>query len=72
MRDVLAGGILVRSGSPAQPSLVKKVLPRRPGTLGLRRVALRRPHVPMHKVVVQPGQLASPHMAFGYPSLAMH
>lgn len=68
MRDILAGGILRTHEGVCGPR--RKALPRR------RRIDQNRPGfqtapVPP-KAAVQPGQLASPLMLFGFPSLAVH
>lgn len=69
MRDVLAGGILVTSTALGP-------IPRR--TVFARRRRIARPAVNLRLAPtprsspVQPGQLASPLLRFGFPSLALH
>ena len=66
MHDVLAGGVLV-STSRWQRSFRRKQRAARQR----QRIASGRP-APRHKVNVQPGQLSSPLLKFGFPSLAVH
>lgn len=69
MRDILAGGILdVRDWT---------VLDVRKAPLSRRRRPTRardgvRPMPPPPSSAVQPGQLASPFLKFGFPSLSLH
>ncbi len=69
MRDVLAGGILVT------PAALGPVSPR---NVHARRRRIARPAVSPRLAwtprssPVQPGQLASPLLKFGFPSLALH
>ena len=71
MRDILAGGSLVLTGSRPQffrlPAKPRRRLARRG-----RQPGLRSNRSPIADVAVQPGQLASPHLKFGFPSLAVH
>ncbi len=69
MRDMLAGGILVTQDAGVQISSKTSYSRRRQTARA--RIAVR----PTSKVPcsdVQPGQLASPLLKFGFPSLAMH
>ncbi len=69
MRDILAGGILT---TPSVTVLVAKTSPysrRRRPTRARDGV---RPVPPPPVSAVQPGQLASPFLKFGFPSLALH
>lgn len=68
MQDILAGGILV---TPDAITLVsRKAAYRRRRVERGRTVARRVSSVTSS--MVQPGQLASPFLKFGFPSLAMH
>ena len=69
MRNILAGGILVTPGAPmlvsGKPAYTRRRNP------ALARPAIRRKlRAPCSHV--QPGQLASPYLRFGFPSLALH
>ena len=69
MRDILAGGILVTPDAIALVSCKPAYSRRRSTARG--RVAVR-PAPKLPSSPVQPGQLASPFLKFGFPSLAMH
>lgn len=69
MRDILAGGILVTRdatvlGRCKSPCSRRRRLTRARDGVG--------PVPPPPSSAVQPGQLASPFLKFGFPSLAMH
>lgn len=69
MRDILAGGILITHGAT--------VLDGRKSPLARRRRLTRArdgvcPVPPPPSSAVQPGQLASPFLKFGFPSLSLH
>lgn len=69
MRDILAGGILIARETT--------LLDARKSPLSRRRRLTRardgvRPVPPPPSSAVQPGQLASPFLKFGFPSLSLH
>ena len=69
MRDILAGGILVTPDATVLVSRKLSYSRRRHAARG--RSAVRpTPKAPCS--LVQPGQLASPFLKFGFPSLALH
>lgn len=67
MRDILAGGVLTPAQLPSFVGVVRKPRPRR-------RAARKTTRVRPGKCVatIQPGQLASPLLTSGFPSLAKH
>ena len=67
MRDVLAGGILV-IGEKAETLSPTNALPRRRRTERTRTAPVWT--APCSKV--QPGQLTSPFLKYGFPSVALH
>lgn len=69
MRDILAGGILVTPNAVALVS-GKAVYSRRRSAARGRTAVRPTPKTPCNHV--QPGQLASPFLKFGFPSLSMH
>ncbi len=69
MRDMLAGGILVTQDASAQTSNTM-YYSRRRHTARARTAVRPAPKAPCSDA--QPGQLASPLLKFGFPSLAMH
>ena len=69
MRDILAGGVLVTSEAIVQVSS-KPAYSRRRRTARGRTAVRPAPKGPSSPV--QPGQLASPFLKFGFPSLALH
>ena len=69
MRDILAGGILVTRDVTAMLMHKSPYARRRRPTRARDGV---RPVPPPPSSAVQPGQLASPFLKFGFPSLALH
>ncbi len=69
MRDILAGGILVTPDA-TMPVSFKAAYSRRRATVRGRTAVRPMPKAPCNHV--QPGQLTSPLLKFGFPSLAMH
>ena len=69
MRDILAGGVLVTRDAAVLVSRTAAYARRRSPVRG--RIAVRPPPKSPCSPV-QPGQLASPFLKFGFPSLALH
>lgn len=70
MRDILAGGVLVTHDAVDLDSarVVYSRRRSRPRPRDIVRIAATIPAIPC----VQPGQLVSPLLKFGFPSLAVH
>lgn len=72
MRDILSGGVFEQAIVLKLASLhVAQSFGRRRRACLRRKQATRRRLLP-HVVPVQPGQLVSPHMKHGFPSLLIH
>lgn len=72
MQDILEGGILV-SISPWRRTHRRKISAARSRQAGHHhRSAPRRNVAVPHEITVQPGQLSSPLLKSGFPSLALH
>ena len=69
MRDILAGGILVTQDAIVQISSKTAYSRRRPKARA--RITVRQLST-VPSSCVQPGQLASPLLKYGFPSLALH
>lgn len=68
MRDILAGGVLTPAHIPNLLGPARKPRPRR----RIVRTAASRIRKGKCISTIQPGQLASPFLTFGFPSLALH
>ena len=68
MRDILAGGILSAARSPSLLGPVRKPRPRRRSL----RATPGRLRSGTCVATIQPGQLTSPTLKFGFASLAVH
>ncbi len=72
MADVLSGGLLILS-VPGSPPCTTRSKPRRANARSrLPRAAQRTRPGAIPGTAVQPGQLASPFLKFGFPSLLLH
>ena len=72
MRDILSGGVFLNFPAVAVSNSVRANAVRPHRRVGSRRVTARRLRRTPHVVAIQPGQLVSPHIKFGFPSLLMH
>ncbi len=68
MRDILAGGVLTPANPPSFLSPARKPRPRR----RTGRTLACRTRAGKCVSTIQPGQLASPYLTCGFPSLALH
>ncbi len=71
MVNILAGGFFVQTTVPVMAVLTTRNLPRRHLARVRRPLAQRRRQMPQ-SIACQPGQLASPFLKFGFPSLLVH
>ena len=70
MRDILAGGLLVKRDAVELVSMYPAYARRRGATRVRGVTRLSTPQI--IRPCIQPGQLASPLLKFGFPSLALH
>ncbi len=68
MRNILAGGVVSLSNAPLTTVTARKPEPRR----RLKRIVARSVRAGKCIANIQPGQLASPRLTCGFPSLARH